>query len=146
MPFLSLNQMHPNLIVVLVLGWCFLLERRESLIWAFVGGAWLDILASRPFGLFTLSLLLTALAASIWHDKSFGNPFLVPVVLTLPYTLLFNFFGLLALQVLGYPVAWGNTLLYLMFPAALVNMLAMSFVFPLLSRVYQRGRQGQLHI
>jgi len=145
-PYLNFNQIHPNLILVLVFAWTFLHNSRQILFWALIGGAILDVLTNTPFGLFSLGLLITCAAASFWQDKSFGNPFLVPILLILPYTLLFNLIVLLGMQVLGYSIAWENILTRILFPASFVNFITMIILFPLLVRLERWTQKDSLKI
>lgn len=116
-----------------ILAWSLLRNFTESLIWAFLGGIVLDILATSPFGIFTVSLLIMATLANFWHERLFRSSFILPVLLALPYSILFNLCGLVFMQLLDYNLNWGSALRNIVFPAGLMNVIAMAFIFPLLS-------------
>jgi rod shape-determining protein MreD len=134
-PHLAISHIHPELMVLVILTWSLLKDQDEALVWAFVGGIILDLLSGLPFGVSSLSLVLVCLAAGVWHGKSFGNPYLMPVLLALPYTILSNLIVLLYMQLSGYAIAWGSTFVRIVFPAGLINMAAMAVIYPALLRL-----------
>jgi len=128
---------------VVVLAWSLQTELPGAVIAALTGGLVLDLLSSAPFGFFSLPLLATALLANFWHDRFADNAFLLPVVLVLPYSLLFNLGGLIFLQLAGRPILWSGAIARVVFPAALLNLPVMALVFPLL-RWFKRRTEGHV--
>jgi rod shape-determining protein MreD len=131
-PYIQINGVHPDLVLVLVIGWTFLRGLPDGFIWALIGGLSLDLLSGGPFGLFTLVVGLIALLTSLFHGRLFGSSIILPLILTFPLSLLFNGLALLLLSVLGRPVIWNETLSYILVPVAIFNTVAMLFTFPLL--------------
>ena len=142
-PSLSLRYVQPELVLVVVLAWSLQTELPGAVIAALTGGLVLDLLSSAPFGFFSLPLLATALLANFWHDRFADNAFLLPVVLVLPYSLLFNLGGLIFLQLAGRPILWSGAIARVVFPAALLNLPVMALVFPLL-RWFKRRTEGHV--
>jgi len=131
-PYMKINGVHPDWVLVLVIGWTVLRGLEEGVLWALIGGVSLDFLSGAPFGVFSLTMLLAALAAGLFHGRTFGTSIVVPVVLTFPLTFLFNGAALLLLSLLGHPVNWAAALTSILLPAAIFNTGVMAFVFPLL--------------
>lgn len=131
-PYVKINGVHPDLVLILVIGWVILRGVGEGLIWALVGGVSLDLVSSGPFGVFTVTMLLVALAASVSHGRVFGSSIVLPLSLTFPLSLLFNGLALLLLALLGRPVIWTEAFVYVLVPAAIFDMVLMMLVFPLL--------------
>jgi rod shape-determining protein MreD len=51
-PYMKIGGIHPDLVLLLVIGWSALRGMEEGATWAFIGGISLDILSSAPFGVF----------------------------------------------------------------------------------------------
>lgn len=131
-PYLKINGIHPDLVFVVVIGWTFLRGWEEGLGWATIGGLSLDFISAAPFGVFTLTLLLVTLAASLSHGRVFGSNIILLLSLTFPLGLLFNAIALLSLNLLGRPVNWIDAFSSVILPAALFNVGIMALIFPLL--------------
>jgi rod shape-determining protein MreD len=131
-PFVKISGVHPDLVLVLVIGWVILRGLEEGLLWAVVGGLSLDILSGAPFGVLTLSMVVVALAASLFHGRVFGSSIILPLSLAFPLSLLFNGLVLLMLMLLGRPMDWGAAFFNILLPVAIFNTMAMVVVFPLL--------------
>jgi len=131
-PYLEISGVHPDLVLVLVIGWVILRGWQEGVMWALLGGLSLDLMSAAPFGLFTLCLTLVAFITSLVHGLTFGSSIVLPLSLTFPLSLLFNGVALLLLAFGGRPVIWGEALATVLMPAAIFNTVSMLLVFPLL--------------
>lgn len=131
-PYIKINNVHPDLVLVLVIGWTCLRGFGDGIIWALIGGLCLDLVSGAPFGLFTLALVVVTIIASLFHGRLFGSSIVLPLILTFPLSLLFNGLVLLALNLLGRPVAWNEALTVILVPASIFNTVAMLIIFPLL--------------
>jgi rod shape-determining protein MreD len=132
-PYVKVNGVHPDLVLILVIGWTFLRGLREGVIWALIAGLSLDLTSGAPFGLFTLSMLVVSLATSLFHGRLFGSSIILPLILTFPLSLLFNGLALLLLNLTGRPIIWSDAFSSVLVPVAVFNTVVMLFVFPLLS-------------
>lgn len=137
-PYLEINGIHPDLVVVLVIAWTILSDLEEGLAWAVVGGLSLDFMSAAPFGLFTLAMVLVAIVANFSHGRIFGSSIVLPLGFTFPLSILFNGFALLILNLLGHPVIWLDAFNKVFFPVALFNTGVMILVFPPLYYLYRR--------
>lgn len=131
-PYLKIAGVHPDLVLLLVIGWIILRGLEEAISWALIGGLALDIISAAPFGVFTFTMLLVAFVTSLSHGRIFGSSIVLPLTLTFPLTLLFNAFALLLLSLLGRPIIWIDALSNVVLPAALFNTGVMMVIFPLL--------------
>ncbi len=146
-PFLSFHTVHPDLLLVVVVAWSMLRDLEDSLPLAFVGGALLDLLSPTPFGLFTLGVLLVSLVTGFWRDKLPDTPFLLAILLMLPYSILFYLIFLPLLWAAGYPMTGlGQVFVGIIFPASLMNVGVMALVYPLFRRLDRSRQQNELTI
>jgi len=146
-PFLSFHAVHPDLLLVVVVVWGMLRDLEDSLPLAFVAGALLDLLSPTPFGLFTFSTLLVSLAAGFWRDRVSYIPFLLTILLMLPYSILFYLIFLPLLWATGYPMTGlGQVFAGIIFPASLMNVGVMALVYPLFRWLDRFRQQDELTI
>ncbi len=132
-PIIKFNLVHPDLVVIVAMAWVILRGLEEGLMYALVGGLSLDFTSGAPFGLFSFTMVLVAVATSIAHNRIFGlNNKMLPSSLILPLSFLFNGAALLILAILGRPVEWDFTVANIITPAAFYNTAVMLFTFPLL--------------
>lgn len=129
---MKISGVHPDLVLILVIGWTLLRGLGDGLVWALIGGVSLDFLSGAPFGVFSLTMLVVTLTANLFHGRVFGSSIVMPLGLAFPLTLLFNTLALLMLNFLGHPVDWITAFSNVVFPVALFNTGAMMLVFPLL--------------
>ena len=132
LPYIEINGVHPDLVLILVVGWVILRGVEQGLVWALIGGISIDFISAAPFGIFTLALIIVALITSLVHGLTFGSSIVLPLSLIFPLSLLFNGIALLFLNVLGRPVIWTDALVNVLIPVAIFNTGVMVLVFPLL--------------
>lgn len=141
-PFLTIVGVHPDLVLVAVIGWTLLRGPGEGLVWAVIGGISLDLLSGGPFGVATIALVITSTLASLGYGRVFGSYLILPLALTLPLSLAYYLIYTLLLSVLNGLVAWIPTVVDIILPASLVNIAAMLLLFPLLRLLHRRtGRE-----
>lgn len=144
-PFFHINNVHPNLVFVLVLAWSLLKDWQIAIAWAFLSGALLDIVSGVSFGTFSLGLMLTATLATFWQRRYFANVIL-PLLLTFPYSVLFSLSVLISLWLTGYSVNWSSVLTKIVFPESLMNVVVMALIFPLLLWLDKHEKRSNLTI
>jgi rod shape-determining protein MreD len=141
-PFLTIAGVHPDLVLVAVIGWTLLRGLGEGLVWAVIGGIALDLLSGGPFGAATAALVITSLLASLGYGRVFGGYLTLPLALTFPLSLAYYLIYTLILAVLHGPIAWIPTVADIILPASMLNMAAMFLLFPLLRLLHRRtGRE-----
>jgi rod shape-determining protein MreD len=141
-PFLTVVGVHPDLVLVAVIGWTLLRGPGEGLVWAVIGGIALDLLSAGPFGAATVALVITSLLASLGYGRVFGGYLTLPLALTFPLSLAYYLIYTLVLSVLSGPIAWIPAVADIILPASVLNIAAMFFIFPILRLIHRRtGRE-----
>ena len=64
LPHLTVLNLAPNLVLALLIIWAFLRPPEQSVIWAIIGGLFLDIFSVSTFGTFTLLCVLITFSIS----------------------------------------------------------------------------------
>ena len=136
LPFIIGNRVPVNLVLVLVIGWALLRGLKSALVWAMVGGLWLDLLSGVPLGTAMLALSLVAYACTIGVIPWLTSTGLIAAVVTAGGTLLYTFiyFFLLRTRQLAGGESWWAIWQSHALPAAVANALVAIPVFWLLAR------------
>ena len=67
-PYIRVGNAQPHLVFVFAIVWTFAVGLESGLVWAFVGGMALDVMAQRPLGTSSFALIIVVgLAAAIAH-------------------------------------------------------------------------------
>ena len=136
LPFIIGNRVPVNLVLVLVIGWALLRGLKSALIWAMVGGLWLDLLSGVPLGSAMLALTLVAYTCTIGVIPWLKSTGLIAAAVTAGGTLLYTytyFFVLRTRQLAGSESWWAIWQSHAL-PAAVANALVAIPVFWLLAR------------
>ena len=93
-PYLRIGGAQPDLVLVFAVIWTVVVGFEGGLIWAFIGGLAIDLLAPRPLGSTAFALLLTVGAAAIFSRVfvrgSYARPIIAVFLSSLMYTLLYT--------------------------------------------------------
>lgn len=143
-PFITIAGVHPDLVLVGVIGWTLLRGPREGLVWAIIGGLCLDLLSGAPFGINSAALIITCLLTGMAYGRIFGGYLVIPLAVAFPLSLAYYLTYTLLLSVLNGPVTWLPTLSNVVLPACLLNMVAMMLLFPLLRLLHRRTGREEL--
>jgi len=135
---LSVAGVHPDLVLVAVISWTLLRGLADGLVWALIGGLCLDLLSSGPFGLTIVPLVIVCALARLGYSRVYGAQLWLPLFLTFPLSVVFYLSDALLLSLTGRPIAWSATLVQVILPASLLNVVAMLILFPLLRRLHRR--------
>jgi rod shape-determining protein MreD len=135
---LNVRGVHPDLVLVAVISWTLLRGVTDGLVWAFVGGLCLGLLSSAPFGLTIAPLALVCLLARLGYSRVYGAHIVLPLFLIFPLSVVYYLSCTLLLSLTGRPIAWSTTLVHIILPASLFNIVAMLVLFPLLRRLHRR--------
>lgn len=84
---LPLGGFTPNLVLVLLLLWSAVRAPRESLLWAFAIGLFLDLLTLTTLGSSALALLPVAMTGWLSRSRFFQSGIIFPMLMTLVATL-----------------------------------------------------------
>ena len=122
-------DVRPDLLVLLVIAVALAHSLREAVVWGFVGGLFLDLLAGLPLGTTALCLVLTALLASLGARNPFRARLILPVALAFAGTGVYYLFLLIIRTLLGQHFAWLEVLQSVVLPTALFNAALMPLVY-----------------
>ena len=81
-PYLTVAGILPQVAIVTVLAWAQLRGAYEGLLWAFIGGFFLDLFSSGPMGATALTLMAAVLLIGRLRRVLPDNPFLMPILLS----------------------------------------------------------------
>jgi len=79
-PFIKINGVHPDLVLILIIGWIILRGLGEGVLWALIGGLCLDFASGAPFGIFALTHLISSFQIRM-------NANTVPLAMTILYAI-----------------------------------------------------------
>jgi len=128
----------PDLVLLFTVSSVLLRGVREGVLVALVGGLVLDALSGAPFGLATISLVAVTLLAGVGEINVFRAARFLPYVTITAVTLVYSVVFLSLLQMRGHVVVWGASLLRVVLPAMLVNLLCMPIVYGLCAWLRKR--------
>lgn len=127
-----------------VISWSLLRGAKEGLIWALVGGIGLDLLSGAPFGTSTVILVALSLVAGLGELSVFRTHIALPLIATLIATLAYDLFFLLLLYVRGHSIVWTDSLIKVVLPSTLFNVLLAPFVYKALYWLHRRTGQEEM--
>ncbi len=142
MPYLTILGVKPDLMLLMVISWSLLRGSKEGMIWALVGGIGLDLLSGAPFGTSTVILVALSLVAGLGELSVFRTHIALPLIATLVATLVYDLFFLFLLYVRGYSIVWTDSLIKIVLPSTLLNVLLSPFVYRALLWLHRKtGRE-----
>src|SRR5947207_12387014 len=65
-PYLQIGGVQPDIVLVMAVIWTVIVGFESGLVWAFLGGLLIDLLAPRPLGSTAFALLLSVGAAAVY--------------------------------------------------------------------------------
>lgn len=128
MPAFSIVGAHPNVVVVLLVVWTSIRGRRETLLLIPVAGFALGLLDSQPLGLAMLALAPLILMADLRELRLVESELFLAIVLTVLATLAYESTSLVTLAVTGERIGLLATVLEVLVPATIANVL---FLLPI---------------
>ena len=103
-PYLRIGTAQPHLVLVLGIVVTVAIGLEAGLVWAFVGGLVLDVLAQRPLGSTAFALLLCSGATAVLARYLVRLRPIVPILATLLLSLLYSMILFMALNALRTPI------------------------------------------
>ncbi len=144
LPLMTILGVQPDLVLLAVMSWTLLRGLVEGLVWAFVGGLWLDLLSGGPFGLSALTLVLVVFLLSLLEANLFREHIVLVMMIAVGAGLLHGALYLLLLRLGGHPAATLAALWRIVIPAALYTSLLAPVVFPPLRWLHRVTGREQL--
>jgi rod shape-determining protein MreD len=141
LPSFSLFGVHPNLLVILLVAWMSVRGQREAVLLIPVGGLVLGLLDSEPLGLAMLGLAPLILLTEIREMRLITSDLLPAVVLVALATASYEITVLVTLAVEGEHLNWLRSVLDVLVPAAIANVLLLLPVYGIVRLVSLDLRQ-----
>ncbi len=141
---IRLGGASPNLLLVIVVCWSLLRGQTNGVLWGFAGGLGLDLVAGLPLGTSALALMVTCPLTVLGKDSVFPGSLTLPALLVALATPVFGWVVLLTKSVLGLPVDWLASTLYIIGPELALNLALTPVVYPVLRWLALQARAGHM--
>jgi len=136
-PYLRIGSAQPHPVLVLGVIVAIAVGLDTGLVWAFVGGLALDVLAQRPLGSTAFALLLCIGGASILARSLVRLRPIVPIIAVLLLSIAFSMISFAALTALGSPPATSDPV-QMVLPGAIYDAILAALIGPLTVAVHDR--------
>lgn len=141
-PYLRVGDAVPHLVLVLGIVVTIAVGLEAGLVWAFVGGLAIDVLAQRPLGSTPFALLLCMGGASI-----LGNVFsrvrpLAPILATFILSLLYSMVLFVLMGALGSPLPVADPMSVVL-PGSIYDTVLAALIGPLAISIHDRRTQTE---
>lgn len=143
---LTINGVKPDLVLILILLWTITYGVGSGIIWAFIGGIWLDIFSGAPLGVSSLSLMIASIVSGTGSDFFTRDNVVVLVAAAILGSLVFAFSYLGILQLLGLfsviegTIQFGPSVENIVVPSMIYNTTIMVVLIPFLNRLSTGNR------
>lgn len=121
-----------DLILLFFAAWALQERIHNSWLWALIGGVLISMLSAMPFYVPLIGYLAVVGIAKLLQRQVWQVPILAMFIVTLLGTLFQQILYVVALQVTGAPIAWGQALDSVIFPSVLLNLI---FALPMFALV-----------
>jgi len=118
----------PNLILMIVVAWSFECGFNRGMVWAFIGGLVLDLASGSPPGISSLPLLLVSLVAGIGALRTWRFRVVLPVLIVLLSTFVYQAVYLMMMVFTEQTVAW-SAAVEITFMLCIAHFLVFPFVY-----------------
>ncbi len=139
-PRLAVLGIAPDLVLIAVILVTLVQGPKVGLVWAFVGGIWLDVVGGGPFGGSSLALMAASLVTGIGHHRLFFQNPLVPLAAGLSGGLIYGLVTLALLWIWQDPRPVNVMVERLVLPAAIYDTAIMLLLTPVLWRFAETRR------
>jgi rod shape-determining protein MreD len=129
MPSFSIWGVHPNLLIAILVAWIAVRGRREALILIPLAGLALGLLDGEPLGLAMLALAPLILLTDVQELHVIESSLLPAVALVALATLSYESAILLTLAIAGEQLDWLASMLDVLVPAVIANVLLLLPVY-----------------
>lgn len=129
LPLFSLFGAHPNLVLVVLVGWAVVRGPDEALVLLAVAGLSLGLLNSQPLGLHLLALAPLVPLAAVRELRLIESELLPALGLAFLATLAYEGVFLVVFRLTGQDLDWWGSVSRVAIPAAIANALLMIPVY-----------------
>ena len=136
-PYLRIGTAQPHLVLVLGIVVTVAIGLEAGLVWAFVGGLALDVLAQRPLGSTAFAFLLCMGATAVLGRLFLRLRPIVPILATVLLSLLYSMILFVALNALRTPIPTADPIGVLI-PGAVFDIMLAALIGPLAISIHDR--------
>ena len=136
-PYLRIGTAEPHLVLVLGIVVTVAIGLEAGLVWAFVGGLVLDVIAQRPLGSTSFALLLCVAATSVLASLLVRMRPVVPIIATFLLSAVYSMIHFAALNALVAPIPV-NDPIALILPGVVYDTILAALVGPLVISIHDR--------
>ena len=136
-PYLRVGNAEPHLVLVLGIVVTLALDLEAGLVWAFVGGLVLDVLAQRPIGSSAFALLLCLGSAALLGHAFARLRQIVPIPATFVLSVVYSMTLYFAFNALATPIPVADPLARVI-PGAVFDLVVATLIGPLAISIHDR--------
>jgi rod shape-determining protein MreD len=112
-----------DLVLLAVVAWALAERWTEALVWGMVGGLLVDLFSGVPFGSTSLILVVVVYVASLLEGRFWGAHMFLQMGVVMIASLVYHFYGLGWLVLMGRPVDVSLSLTRVLLPSTFLNLL-----------------------
>lgn len=106
LPYFPILGIVPQLLFLVAIAWGLLHGVNEGLVWAFVGGLFVDLFSISPLGISAIAYM-TAVPLIVWIGTLLPqNRYIIPMIQTALATFIAMMVNFLLLRLFGLPLGW----------------------------------------
>ena len=144
MPLITVGGAKPDLVLLIVISWSLLRGTGEGVVWGFTGGLCVDLLSGGPFGASAVGMMTVGLLSGQGATNLFKGNLLLPLLLVPIGTALYYALILVVLALTGRVPSLDISLNQVIIPAAVVNLIAMPFVYMFMRWLDRKTERRQI--
>jgi rod shape-determining protein MreD len=114
---------YADLMLVFLAAWALKADAPSAWIWAILGGIMVSFVSGMPWPVAMIGYMFVVLLAQVLRHRVWQAPLLAMFSVIFLGTLAMNIFVLLALNLLGTPLPFGDSLGLVVLPSVLLNLL-----------------------
>ncbi|MBN2556060.1 MAG: rod shape-determining protein MreD [Anaerolineales bacterium] len=136
----------PDLILVILIAWSLAGRADEAMVFALIGGVFLDLLSGTPFGATSIIYVAALYMISLVEGKFWKGHFLLPPAITLFTSLVIYAYSLGVLFLIGHQVDLSYALARVILPGTFINLLLALPAYHLMSNFQERYFPSEVDI
>ncbi len=136
----------PNLMLVAVISWSLVRGVEEGLLWGFVAGLGVDLVAGQPLGTSSLALMPVCFLANASKISVFASNLLLPILIVALATPVHGWIILLIATGRGQNVSWLAETMHVIGPELLLNAGLVILVYPMLRWLSGQVAGGKMEL
>jgi rod shape-determining protein MreD len=141
-PYLRIGGAQPDLVLVFAVIWTVVVGFEGGVIWAFVGGLLIDLLAPRPLGSTAFALLLTVGVAALLGRIMVRGRYARPIIAVFLCSLMYSTLYLLLTRALKGPVPLDDGIAAIV-PTATLDAIFALLIAPIFVRLHERSAERE---